>query len=537
MSTRKNLLIAACYTGALVLGMVLGPKFQKENNKTNNELTNRLQSDEDGGKLSQVLDLIKENYVDDVKLDTFQNLAINEILNHLDPHSAYLPPVEARQFSDDINGNYDGVGIEYQLLNDTLIITHLNSMGPAAKAGLQSGDQLLKIGTVNIAGTGATSKKIVELIRGRQGTLVNLTIRRYGVTDEIVYQVPRNKITISSIDVAYLLQNKIGYIKVSKFGAKTDEDFQAELIRLKKQGMKGLIVDLRENGGGYLNAATALADQFLPENKLIVYTQGQHEPRTDYFATRAGNYEQGKLVVLIDEGTASASEIIAGAIQDLDRGILVGRRSFGKGLVQEQFNFGDGSSLNLTVARYYTPSGRSIQKPYLHGKAEYFQEVSNRLSSGELLQDKEHLMSNLYSTKDKFFRTTSGRIVYGGGGIMPDIYVPVDTSKTNKLYYALSRKAVLNEYVYSYLIKAKRPVNLNSLSAEFNISNLQYKKLVALAKSKNIIFSAKEFDVARHLIMLDLKALLTRFYFGEAAYYHVLNEDDHVLLRSLKEFK
>lgn len=530
-------MIAACYTGALVLGMILGPKFQKENNKVNHASSKSVQSDEDGNKISQVLDIIKENYVDDVKLDTFQNLAINEILNNLDPHSAYLPPVEARQFSDDMNGNYNGIGIEYQLLNDTLIITHLNSMGPAAKAGLQSGDQFLKIGTVNVAGTGTTSKEIVDLIRGRQGTLVKLTIRRYGVSNEIVYQVPRNKIIISSIDVAYLLKNKVGYIKISKFGAKTDEDFQTELLHMKKQGMKGLIVDLRENGGGYLTAATALADQFLPANKLIVYTQGEHDPRTDYFATRAGNYEQGKLVVLIDEGTASASEIIAGAIQDLDRGTLVGRRSFGKGLVQEQFNFGDGSSLNLTVARYYTPSGRSIQKPYIHGKTEYFQEVSNRLSSGELLQDKGHVMSNLYAKSDKFFRTTSGRVVYGGGGILPDIYVPVDTTRMNKLYNTLSRKAILNEFVYSYLIKAKRPSNLQSLSAEYTVSDVQYKKLVALAKAKNVVFSTKEFDDSKHLIMLDLKALLTRFYFGEGAYYRVLNEDDHILLRSLKEFK
>ena len=537
MSTRKNLLIAACYSGALVLGMILGPKFHKEDVNSRNGSFKIFQSAEDGGKVEQVLNIIRENYVDPIKTDTLQNLAINEILNNLDPHSAYLPPVEARMFTDDMEGNYNGIGIEYQLLNDTLIVTHINKSGPASKAGLQSGDQIVKIEDQDIAGVGIKPPSIVSLIRGRQSTLVRLTVRRYGSNEDLVFKVPREKVTVSSIDVSYLIQSRVGYIKISKFGAKTDEDFLSELKRLKKQGMQGLIVDLRGNGGGYLNAATALADQFLGDQELIVYTQGEHEPRTDYFATDAGDYEKGKLVVLIDEGTASASEIIAGALQDLDRATVVGRRSFGKGLVQEQFNFGDGSALNLTVARYYTPSGRSIQKPYTRGKIEYFKEIANRIKNGELVFDQKHLMDSLYATKEKYFKTASGRVVFGGGGVMPDVYVPIDTVGHTPLYYSLSSKAVLNELVYSYLIKKARPASLKDLVDKFSLSSTQYKQLQRLADKKKISFTPTEFEEAREAIMLDMKALLARFYFGEDAYYRVLNETDNMIERSMAILK
>lgn len=537
MSTKKNLLIAACYSGALVLGMILGPKFHREDLNSRNGSFKIFQAGGDGGKVEQVLNIIRENYVDPIKTDSLQNLAIDEILNNLDPHSAYLPPVEARMFTDDMEGNYNGIGIEYQLLNDTLIVTYINKMGPAAKAGLQSGDQIVKIEDQNIAGVGILPPKIVSLIRGRQTTLVELTVRRYGSNEDIIFKVPREKVTVSSIDVSYLIEDRVGYVKISKFGAKTDEDFLFELRRLKKQGMKGLIVDLRGNGGGYLNAATALADQFLGDQELIVYTQGEHEPRTDYLATDAGDYENGKLVILIDEGTASASEIIAGALQDLDRATVVGRRSFGKGLVQEQFNFGDGSALNLTVARYYTPSGRSIQKPYTRGRIEYFKEISNRIKNGELVFDQKHLMDSLYSTKDKYFKTASGRVVFGGGGVMPDIYVPVDTVGHTPLYYSLSSKAVLNELVYSYLIKKARPTSLKDFLDKFSLSNNQYKQLQVLAERKKIKFTPEELKEANGPIMLDIRALLARFYFGEDAYYRVLNETDNMIEKSLAVLK
>lgn len=517
--------------------MLLGPKFQKENINSRNGSFQLFQASDANGKVAQVLDIIKENYVDPIKTDSLEDLAINEILNNLDPHSAYLPPIEAKQFTDNMEGNYNGIGVEYQMVNDTLIITQVNKNGPAEKAGLKSGDQLIKVEDETIAGVKVTTKKVSGLIKGRQGTLVKLTVRRYESPADLIFQVPRDKITVSSIDVAYMLPDQIGYIKISQFGAKTDEDFLAELTKLQKEGMKGLIIDLRGNGGGYLNAATALADQFLSDERLIVYTKGEHEPRTDYFSTASGAYEKGKLVVLIDEGTASASEIIAGAIQDLDRGSIVGRRSFGKGLVQEQFNFGDGSSLNLTVARYFTPSGRSIQKSYSHGKTEYFQEVSNRMKRGEMIFDQKHVMDSLYATTAKHYKTESGRVVFGGGGIMPDIYVPIDTSGFNELYHSLSSKAVLNQFVYSNLIKNKRPENLQKLIAGFTLSDQQVHSLESLAKTRKVDFNTRDFQISRPLIIHDLKAMLARFYFGDDAYYRVVNEGDSVILRSLKVFK
>lgn len=534
LSTRKNLLIAGCYAGTLILGMVLGPKFQKEKGNSRNGTFIPFLPGGREEKVDRVLNIIKDNYVDPVNVDSLQTLAVNEILKELDPHSAYLPPSDAKQLSDDLEGNYNGIGIEYHLLNDTLLVTGVNKDGPASKAGLKIGDRIIRIDKVNIAGAGVTSKMIVELIRGRRGTAVHLTIRRLGQDKAVT--VLRDKITVSSIDAAYLLDDKIGYIKISRFGAHTDEDFVAELERLKKEGMKSLILDLRGNGGGYLNSATALSDQFLPEKKLIVYTKGLHEPRTDYFATSEGKFESGKIVVLIDENTASASEIVAGAIQDLDRGTIVGRRSFGKGLVQEQFNFGDGSALNLTVARYYTPLGRSIQRSYEHGASAYYEEVLNRYKSGELSSDRKHLVDSLYK-KGKVYKTASGHLIYGGGGIMPDIYVPLDTAGYNDLYFALNAKGVLNDFLYSTLVKEKQPVSPEDIIRNFSLKEQHYHQLISLASAKGVKYNEKLFKTASGHINADLKALLARYYFGEEGYQKVLNAQDSVIARSLVVLK
>ncbi|WP_238387721.1 S41 family peptidase [Pararcticibacter amylolyticus] len=536
MPTRKNLIIAGCYAGTLVLGMLLGPKFQKENgNKLNGTFLPFLPGGREE-KIETVFNIIKDNYVDPVNIDSIGDEAINEVLKNLDPHSSYLPPTDAKLLSEDLEGNYNGIGVEYRILNDTLLVTGVNKRGPAAKAGLKTGDRILAIGNVNIAGTEVTSKKIVELIRGRRGTAVKLMVQRFGWQGHKQITVLRDKITVSSIDIGYMISGDIGYIRISKFGARTDEDFVSELERLKKQGLKSLILDLRENGGGYLSAATALSDQFLGEKKLIVYTQGAHEPRTDYFATKEGKFEQGKLVVLIDENTASASEVVAGAVQDLDRGTIIGRRSFGKGLVQEQFNFGDGSALNLTVARYYTPSGRSIQKSYKEGANAYFEEVLNRHKNGELNSDRKHLMDSLYK-KGKTYKTASGRLIYGGGGIMPDIYVPVDTAGYNDLYFALNAKGVLNDFLYNSLVKTTVPRSLDEFVKKFNLSKDQYRQLFLLADKRGVKYQPHLFKDAQRHIHADLKALLARYYFGEDGYYKVLNSDDTVISRSLAFLK
>ncbi|WP_423147379.1 S41 family peptidase [Rubrolithibacter danxiaensis] len=530
-STKNNLLIAACYALALTLGMIIGPKFSRDNTSNKNGSFFYGGTGTGSVKIEKVLEIIQDNYVDEVKTDTLQASAIEEILSHLDPHSHYLPPTESNYLNEDLEGEFNGIGIEYNLVNDTLLVTYVNETGPAHKAGIKSGDQILKIDKRAIAGSGIKKSEIVDLIRGRRGTGIDLLVKRMSNPARLIHVI-RDRITVSSIDIAYMLTNSTGYIKISKFGANTDKDFIAALSSLQSRGMKNLVLDLRENGGGYLNAATAIADQFLKDNQLIVFTQGKHEPRTNYTATGKGKFEKGKLVVLIDENSASASEILAGAIQDLDRGTIIGRRSFGKGLVQEQFNFSDGSTMNLTVARYYTPSGRSIQKPYSKGAEAYYSEVNRRYENGELKSDGKHLPDSIFD-RNKTYKTASGRLIYGGGGIMPDIYVPIDTSAYTDFYYEVSARGLLEEFLFKYLVKEFNFSNPAQYLKSFTVSDTTYNKIISLAYSKGIKAGKKVVELSRPAINKELKALLGRYYFGNDMYYQVINDSDRVIARSL----
>ncbi len=533
--TKKNLWVAAGYTAVLVAGLFLGPKLATEDRNSRNGSFLPFGLGDRSGKVEQVIRIINDNYVDSVKIDTVQNMAIQEILKHLDPHSAYLAPAEARQLTEDLDGNFDGIGIEYYILNDTLLVTSVNPGGPAHKAGLKHGDKILAINRQPVSGIRITSKKIVERMRGKKGTPVEILVKRD--TTKKNFNVLRERIVVTSIDAAYLLNEQTGYIKISKFGAQTDEDFLDKLQMLQRQGMKNLVLDLRDNGGGYLSAATGLADEFLKDNDLIVYTQGLHEPRTDYFASSKGSFEEGKLVVLINENTASASEIVAGAVQDLERGTIIGRRSFGKGLVQEQFDFGDGSALNLTIARYYTASGRSIQKSYKKGNDAYYNEVGERYKNGEIVSDGKNLADTLYDKK-KTFTTKSGKVLYGGGGIMPDIYVPVDTSGYNATYYALSSKGIMNDMVFNHLIKSgPKFTSPEELVKTFKLTEPDIKKIIQLAAVRNVKISEKQIEISRREIEAQIRALFARYYFGDEGYYKALNFGDQAITRSLEVLK
>ncbi len=533
--TRRNILIAAGYSAVLTAGLMLGPDFVRENQSSKKGSFISFDHTGRSSKVEHVIQIINENYVDSVKLDTVQNLAIQEILKKLDPHSAYLPPEDAQLLSDDLEGNFNGIGIEYYILNDTLLITSVNPEGPAFRAGIQHGDRILAINKKFIAGNRANAKRAVEQIRGKRGSSVELLVKRDSIRK--YFQVKRDRILVSSIDAAYLIADQQGYIKISKFGAQTDEDFHQSLIKLKKQGMKNLILDLRDNGGGYLSSATALADEFLKDQELIVYTEGLHEPRTDYYASPKGEFEQGKLVVLIDENTASASEIVAGAVQDLERGTIIGRRSFGKGLVQEQFDFGDGSALNLTIARYYTASGRSIQKSYKKGNDAYFSEINNRYKSGELSSEAKEISDSVYK-KSKTYTTRSGKILYGGGGIMPDIYIPVDTSTYKELLFTLSGKGVLNDMLYNYLIKTGRKYhNAEELIKSFSLNARDIGMLRKLAASKKIRMKDNQLEDSLPMVKTQLKALMARYYFGDEGFYKALNSGDRAISRSLEVFR
>lgn len=533
--TKKNLWIAAGYSAVLIAGLFLGPKLVRENQNSKNGSFISFDLSGRSSKVDKVIRIINENYVDSVKLDTVEDLAIQEILKHLDPHSAYLAPEDAQLLNDDLEGNFNGIGIEYYILNDTLLITSVKHGGPAYKAGVKHGDKILAINKKPVAGMRINSRHIVDQIRGKRGSVVELLVKRDTVRKS--FSMLRDKITVSSIDAAYLLTGQTGYIKISKFGARTDEDFHGSLLKLKKQGMKNLVLDLRDNGGGYLNSATALADEFLGNQELIVYTQGLHEPRTDYFASSKGDFEEGKLVVLIDENTASASEIVAGAVQDLERGTIIGRRSFGKGLVQEQFDFGDGSALNLTIARYYTASGRSIQKSYKRGNEAYYNEVNDRYHNGELSSDGKALSDSLYN-KNKTYTTKSGKILYGGGGIMPDIYIPVDTSGYTDLYYELSRKGVLNDVVYNHLLRQGQDFqSAEELIRIFRMNDNDIKKLIQMAAKRSVIASEAQIVSSRKEIETQVRALLARYHFGDEGFYKVLNSGDHAIIRSLEVLK
>ncbi|MBC7745641.1 MAG: S41 family peptidase [Flavobacterium sp.] len=532
--TKKNIAIAAGYSAVLVLGMLLGPKFSKEDSNTRNGSFLPFGLGDRSGKIEKIIRTIEENYVDSIKIDTIQDNAIEDIVSQLDPHTSYLPPVEAKLLFEDLEGNFNGIGIEYFILSDTILVTSVTAGGPASKSGLLRGDQILKIDNQTAAGKEIGSTKIIEKIRGKNGTTVQLAIKRGNQLKTL--DIVRDKIVISSIDVSYMLNKETGYIKISRFGDQTDEDFIRTIQKLQNEGLKSLLLDLRQNGGGYLNSATRLADQFLGNKKLIVYTEGVHEPRTDYYATAEGEFQNGKLIVLIDENSASASEIVAGAIQDLDRGTIIGRRSFGKGLVQEQFNFGDGSALNLTVARYYTPSGRSIQKSYKSGNESYNQELASRIKNGDKASEDQDNRAPLATLKT--YTTQSGKVVYGGGGITPDIYVSVDTSGYTPYYYELSAKGVLNNFVFKYLALNKNPYgSVSDLISNFKLADTDFSQLDEMAKEQKIEPNERQAALSKTLIETDVKALMARYYFGDEGFYRTLNASDQVIARSMEVLK
>lgn len=526
---------------AVIFGIVLGATYQQNrlNDFQNGFPSFSLKNDE---KLDKILRVIKSNYVDSVNTDSLQELAINDILSSLDPHTVYLAPVQAKSQNESLEGNFDGIGIEYFVLNDTLFVTHVREKGPSEKAGLSKGDKIIAVNGESLVQKGK-SGEIVNKLRGKSGSKVNVSILRFGAKKPLSIDIVRGKITVSSIDVAFMIEPQVGFIKISRFGANTAEDFTTELERLQKLGMKSLILDLRGNGGGYLSAATSLADQFLTDNQLIVYTKGLHEPRTDYKATSDGMFEKGVLMVLIDEGTASASEILAGAIQDLDRGLLIGRRSFGKGLVQEQFGFGDGSAMNLTIARYYTPSGRSIQKPYNNGKDAYKEEINRRYEHGDYTSLDSALSDSTFSTKQnkqQRFKTAKGRIVYGGGGIMPDVFISLDTSKQTPTYQKIMVQAIIPEFVYGRLttsLKINKYKNLKDYKDNFQFSTQDYQAFLNYCKRKNVDINLKEAIVSKPLIVNQIKAMLARYYYGEDGFYSVYSLNDDFVTTALNKIK
>lgn len=524
-NTRFNILIALTYSITLIGGMIVGYKFLKDQGF-------KVQRDSryahnNNQKVEDIIHIINKNYVDDVNADSLHHLPIDSLLHQLDPHSMYLPANEAEEFSETLEGNFEGIGVEYYILNDTLLVTNVLKDGPAFFAGIKQGDRILKVDSNVVSGKLLPREEMMGKIKGKKGTPVQITFLRAGAIQPTMLTIKRGKVEVSSIDVAYMLNAETAYIKISKFGANTDVDFVAAIRNLKPKGMKKLVLDLRDNGGGYVTAATSLANQFLPEDELIVYTEGKHEPRTDYFATGGGEFEQGKLAVIINENSASASEIFAGAMQDLDRGIIVGRRSFGKGLVQEQFAFEDGSALNLTIARYYTPLGRSIQKSYKRGYAAYQHELENRFSDGEITARNVKVKDSLQ--RMPAYTTQGGKRVYGGGGIMPDVYVKMDTIGYNKLYANLAKNKVLVDFVFDILGARYNATQLTQSINNFNISETDFKDFLKYLQSKHIVVDPKQLAQSKPIIYNDLKVMLYKYHLGDIGYYKAHNLTDNMV--------
>ncbi len=488
-----------------------------------------------GNKMNQLITYIEKNYVDTIDPQLLEEKAITSLLRNLDPHSEYIPAKEFELVNEPLEGNFDGIGIEFNIIKDTVRVVNPILGGPSEKLGIKAGDRIIKVNGKNITGKEITSKTVFEKLRGKSGTKVEITILRSGVKNELNFSIIRGKIPLYSLDFAYIIKPKIGYIKISKFAGTTYEEYLNAFNELSKKGMEKLILDLRGNGGGYLRTAVELADEFLSKGLQIVYTEGKAQPKKVYEATTRGGFENKELVVLIDESSASASEIVAGALQDNDRATIIGRRSFGKGLVQDQIDLPDGSGIRLTIARYYTPTGRCIQKPYNKGTEAYYSEEYERYEHGELYN-----ADSIKLDKSKQYKTPSGKIVYGGGGIVPDIFVPADSAKYGKMVNRLFYAGHINTFSFEFADRKRNWFKNNYKSAEEFVSRFEVtpeiiQEFLSYAKMKNekenwSNTQPHQLKGLNHL----LKAVIGRNIFDKDAYYPVLNEQDNCVLKAVE---
>lgn len=485
-------------------------------------------------KYSTLLYLINNFYVDTLDVPALTDKAIVQTLRELDPHSSYIPKKNVEKSKETLEGSFEGVGLTFQLFKDTILVVAPIPGGPSDKVGIMAGDKIVTVDGENAFGKDITNTWVMDHLRGKKGTRVVVGIYRRGNKELIEYEIIRDKIPINSLDAAFMLDETTGYIKLNRFAKQSLTEFTDAANALKKQGMQNLIFDLRSNSGGYLGTAMSITDEFLSANKLIVYTQGTHQPRQDLNATDKGEFETGKLVVLINEGSASASEIVSGAVQDWDRGVIIGRRSFGKGLVQRPFKLPDGSIVRLTVARYYTPSGRCIQKPYDDGVEEYYKDFVHRMENGETLHaDSIHFPDSLK------YLTKAGRTVYGGGGIMSDIFIPLDTARYNTLYSSLIRKGVVNGYVNEYLDNNRNSLkadyaNLDEFISRFSINDNEFSEFLEDARDKDIEFTEEEIAPNAEFIKLQLLALIARNLYEPGDYFEVIAPLDHEIIKALE---
>ncbi len=494
------------------------------------------QKDMEARKLQLALYAISNLYVDSTDQSKLVEDAIVGMLEKLDPHSSYTNPQETKEMTEPLEGNFSGIGIQFNMLTDTVYVIQVISGGPSEKVGLMAGDRIIEVNDTLIAGVKMSTPDVMRRLRGPKGTEVRVKVKRGGESELLDFTITRGKIPVYSIDAAYMADKETGYIKLNRFAASSMKEFKEALTALSKKGMKQLILDLQGNGGGYLNTATELADEFLSKGKLIVYTEGNKQRHQDAISTYQGSFESGRLVILVDESSASASEILSGAIQDWDRGVIIGRRTFGKGLVQRPLPLPDGSMIRLTVARYYTPTGRCIQKPYEKGNGKaYAHDLIERYNRGELMSaDSIHFPDSL-----KYQTMAEGRTVYGGGGIMPDVFVPIDTTYYSDFHRNLVSKGLVYRVAMNYLDQhreelTKKYKKINVYKEKFEVTESQLNDLLRLAKENNIAFKEEEYKRSLPLITLQIKALIARDLFDMKDYFMIINEVNQSYQEALK---
>jgi len=507
----------------MIIGMFFGYKLGSQGSSNKGFFSSNSRS-----TLQEAVDLIKRRYVDSVQIDSLEGRAIQEMMSELDPHSVYLPPFDLKAANEDLAGNFEGIGVQFNIFNDTVNVVYVMPNGPSEKAGIEIGDKILAVNKVILAKKVTDIDSIKKYIRGERGSKAELQILRGSGVKTIT--VTRGTIPVSSVDASYMADKTTGYIKLNKFTDNSYEEFMQAMESLQKQGLKSLILDLRGNGGGFMNEAVDMADEFLDGDKLVVYTQGVNSKKREYRCKRPGLFEKGKLVLLVDELTASASEVLAGALQDWCRATIIGRRTFGKGLVQEQYPLSDGSAIRLTIARYYTPLGRSIQRSYEKGKKVYMDDLWERYNSGEMLSADSIKIHN----NGKRFTNSCRDTLFGGDGITPGVFVPIDTSHALQKMLRLISDGKFNNYVYNYYLQHKKQVEqypaTSDYASQFDGSTLLNSIIETAPDSFRLkTISAEE----RKLLQQRLKASLARYKWRDAGFFQVLNTEDPVFRKAL----
>jgi len=529
LSIYLPLILAFTFVGGFYVGSQYSGGLSTINTKTTFPLGKKF------NKLNEVVNYIENEYVDSIEREQLTDRIITNLLQELDPHSYYMSAEETKRLNEPLEGGFEGIGVQFSIQADTIVVINPVSGGPSEKLGIQPGDRIVKVDGEVVAGVNISNSEVMKKLKGPSGTKVNVEIMRSTAPKLLSFDITRDRIPIHSVDAYYLIREGTAYVKLSRFSRNTYQEFMEASSNLLDDGMKRMIIDLRGNGGGIMSAATDIADEFLEEGSLIVYTEGKARPKESFFATSKGILEDTKLVILIDEASASASEIIAGAIQDNDRGLIIGRRSFGKGLVQEQSDWPDGSATRLTIARYYTPSGRSIQKPYDKGSEAYHKEYYERYENGEL----ESADSVVFADSLKY-TTIAGRTVYGGGGIMPDIFVPIDTIGNSwylsELYYSGQFYDFCFEYTDKNRMALDRFEDHLDFQKNFQVDDELLKTFAQFASDNGVKEDPAGLKKSEEVIRFRIKAGISRNLYNDQGFYPVINEFDPVIKKALKNF-